>query len=78
MHFRGTQTFSPHRPERRKREQGRLPSGGDMSASPFWQELQAEQQQSVHGCRGHSLHRHYQEVELHDPGPAGLRYLISA
>lgn len=41
------------------------------------QELQAEQQQLVHGRCGHPLHRHHKEMELHDPGPAGFRYLAT-
>ena len=44
--------------------------------SHLGQDLQAQQQQPVHGRGGHPLHRHHEEVELHDHGPAGFRYLI--
>lgn len=62
----------------REKESGHFHRWSDTSSSLSRQELQAEQQQPVHGSRGHPVHRHHKEVELGDPGPAGHRYPMAA
>lgn len=75
MGFVGAQMFALHRLEG---EGQTFSPSSDTFSFLLRQELQAEQQQPVHGCSGHPLHRHHKEVELCDPGPAGLRYLMAA
>lgn len=69
--------FSPPQPEG-KREPRTCPPWSNTPSSLSRQELQAEQQQPVHGGGGHPLHRHHQEVELGGSGPAGHRYPMAA
>lgn len=74
---RGAQMFSPPQPEG-KRKPTTCPPWSNTPSSLSRQELQAEQQQPVHGGGGHPLHRHHKEVELGGSGPAGHRYPMAA
>lgn len=42
-----------------------FPKASDLDLHARWQELQAEQQQLQHGCRGHPLHRHHPPLGGH-------------